>query len=485
MRRRRGDRRGLVPDPTRMDVWSIPLDGGAPLTTHRWRRLRRRSRRSRRARDLPARAVGGGARRRTAHGARAAVRRRAARAGTDHRARDRRASAGVTTTSRSPGRARSIRRAVIRCCLNVYGGPHAQMVLDARDTYVMDQWYADAGFIVVRSDNRGTPGPRPRVGARDPERPAVTSPLADQVGALQAVGARYPELDLGRVGVFGWSFGGYLSAMAVLLRPDVFTCGDRRRAGHRLVALRHRVHRALHANARAQPGGLRGHERAHPRGRASPAAADHPRHHRRQRPPREHARADRGPLRRGQARRGRARCRARTWFRIPSSPSRASRCRSSSSASTSARRDPAPRCPVVAVAKPSGIATHRGWDDGDDALLQQVRDAVNAYVYPVHRLDRGASGIVLFALDKRRRPRVLGGLARGRQALPRDDPRPPARPPRDRPRDPEGAGRGPGRRGDRDLARARPSAATRWSRPDPGPADCTRSAATSSTSRAR
>ena len=56
------------------------------------------------------------------------------------------------------------------------------------------------------------------------------------------------------------------------------------------------------------------------------------------------------------------------------------------------------RC--VAVDKPSGVATHRGWDDSDDALLQQVRDAVNAYVYPVHRLDRGASGVVLFALDK-------------------------------------------------------------------------------------
>ncbi|MBA3396569.1 MAG: pseudouridylate synthase [Deltaproteobacteria bacterium] len=56
------------------------------------------------------------------------------------------------------------------------------------------------------------------------------------------------------------------------------------------------------------------------------------------------------------------------------------------------------RC--VAVDKPSGVATHRGWADDDDALLQQVRDAVNAYVYPIHRLDRGASGIVLFALDK-------------------------------------------------------------------------------------
>jgi tRNA pseudouridine65 synthase len=56
------------------------------------------------------------------------------------------------------------------------------------------------------------------------------------------------------------------------------------------------------------------------------------------------------------------------------------------------------RC--VAVDKPSGVATHRGWADDDDALLQRVRDAVDCYVYPIHRLDRGASGIVLFALDK-------------------------------------------------------------------------------------
>jgi tRNA pseudouridine65 synthase len=55
------------------------------------------------------------------------------------------------------------------------------------------------------------------------------------------------------------------------------------------------------------------------------------------------------------------------------------------------------RC--VVVAKPSGVATHRGWDDSDDALLQRVRDAVGLWVYPVHRLDRGASGAVLFALD--------------------------------------------------------------------------------------
>jgi tRNA pseudouridine65 synthase len=55
------------------------------------------------------------------------------------------------------------------------------------------------------------------------------------------------------------------------------------------------------------------------------------------------------------------------------------------------------RC--VVVDKPSGVSTHRGWDDSEDALLQCVRDEVGCYVYPVHRLDRGASGCVLFALD--------------------------------------------------------------------------------------
>lgn len=105
--------------------------------------------------------------------------------------------------------------------LKVYGGPHAVTVLAARDSYVMDQWYADAGFIVVRSDNRGTPN-RGRAWERAVLKDLIAVPLDDQVGALQALGARHPELDLGRVGVFGWSFGGYVAAMAVLLRPDVF-----------------------------------------------------------------------------------------------------------------------------------------------------------------------------------------------------------------------------------------------------------------------
>jgi len=56
------------------------------------------------------------------------------------------------------------------------------------------------------------------------------------------------------------------------------------------------------------------------------------------------------------------------------------------------------RC--VVVDKPSGVATHRGWADDDEALLQLVRDQVGVWVHPIHRLDRGASGVSLFALDK-------------------------------------------------------------------------------------
>src|SRR5262249_30065029 len=81
--------------------------------------------------------------------------------------------------------------------------------------------YADAGFIVVRSDNRGTPN-HGRAWERAIAGDLLTVPLEDQVAALQAAGARHRELDLSRVGVFGWSFGGYLSLLALQLRPDVF-----------------------------------------------------------------------------------------------------------------------------------------------------------------------------------------------------------------------------------------------------------------------
>ena len=53
----------------------------------------------------------------------------------------------------------------------------------------------------------------------------------------------------------------------------------------------------------------------------------------------------------------------------------------------------------VAVNKPSGLAVHRGWADDDAFAMTLVRDAIGQWVYPVHRLDRGASGVLLFGLS--------------------------------------------------------------------------------------
>ena len=105
--------------------------------------------------------------------------------------------------------------------LMVYGGPHAQTVGHARSRYLLSQFFAEQGFVVVSLDGRGTPN-RGREWERAVHRSFGDVPLDDQVRGLQSLGARFPELDLQRVGVYGWSFGGYFSAMAVMRRPDVF-----------------------------------------------------------------------------------------------------------------------------------------------------------------------------------------------------------------------------------------------------------------------
>jgi tRNA pseudouridine65 synthase len=54
---------------------------------------------------------------------------------------------------------------------------------------------------------------------------------------------------------------------------------------------------------------------------------------------------------------------------------------------------------VAAFAKPSGLSVHRGWDDGATVAVEQAREILGARVFPVHRLDRGTSGALLFARD--------------------------------------------------------------------------------------
>ena len=105
-----------------------------------------------------------------------------------------------------------------------YGGPHGQMVVAAGSAYLSPQWFAEQGFAVVIADGRGTPGRGPdwdREVAGDLAGPV----LDDQVEALQSAAEECPDLDLSKVGIRGWSFGGYLSALAVLRRPDVFHAG--------------------------------------------------------------------------------------------------------------------------------------------------------------------------------------------------------------------------------------------------------------------
>ena len=105
-----------------------------------------------------------------------------------------------------------------------YGGPGHQLVMAARSMWLEAQWTADQGFAVVVADGRGTPGRGPdfeRAVYRDLAGPV----LEDQVEALHGAAELVPELDLGRVGIKGWSFGGYLAALAVLARPDVFHAG--------------------------------------------------------------------------------------------------------------------------------------------------------------------------------------------------------------------------------------------------------------------
>ena len=108
--------------------------------------------------------------------------------------------------------------------LSVYAGPTVKMVEQAPRHYLDDQCLADQGFVVISLDGRGTPG-RGRDWEHATRGNLIDLPLQDQVDGLQALGQHYPEMDLSRTGVTGWSFGGYFTAMATIRRPDVFAVG--------------------------------------------------------------------------------------------------------------------------------------------------------------------------------------------------------------------------------------------------------------------
>lgn len=150
--------------------------------------------------------------------------------------------------------------------LKPYGGPGAQQVLFSQAYYWESQWWADQGFLVVTADGRGTPGRGPRwdreihlamkdvtladqveavhslaalwepdadaaiatwVPGADPAKLSASqargslagfTPAADGAGAAEV---SLPRPDLEKVAMIGWSYGGFLSALAVLDAPDV------------------------------------------------------------------------------------------------------------------------------------------------------------------------------------------------------------------------------------------------------------------------
>jgi tRNA pseudouridine65 synthase len=69
---------------------------------------------------------------------------------------------------------------------------------------------------------------------------------------------------------------------------------------------------------------------------------------------------------------------------------------------------------LIAVDKPAGLAVHRGWARERDVAMTRLRDQIGAHVFPVHRLDRATSGVLLFALSAEVAARVCEMFAAGK-----------------------------------------------------------------------
>lgn len=104
----------------------------------------------------------------------------------------------------------------------VYGGPGSQTVTDSWDAFNF-LWYqilANEGYIIVSVDNRGT-------GARGEAFKKITYAnlgkyeTQDQIAAAQYL-AKQSYVDSDRIGIWGWSYGGYMSSLSLMLGADIF-----------------------------------------------------------------------------------------------------------------------------------------------------------------------------------------------------------------------------------------------------------------------
>lgn len=109
--------------------------------------------------------------------------------------------------------------------VSVYGGTHAQMVVKTWDntTDLRVQYLVQRGYLVLKLDGRGSFG-RGLAFEAPLDRAFGTVELEDQVIGVRDLVAR-GLADPGRVGIFGWSYGGYMTLTALTKAADVFKAG--------------------------------------------------------------------------------------------------------------------------------------------------------------------------------------------------------------------------------------------------------------------
>jgi dipeptidyl-peptidase-4 len=108
----------------------------------------------------------------------------------------------------------------------VYSGPRSQLVRRAwpGERGLFDGWLANRGFAVARIDGRGTQR-RGHDSERIYARRLGRHEIADQATAVGLLLRRFPELDPERVGIWGWSYGGYATLLALAHAPQIFRAG--------------------------------------------------------------------------------------------------------------------------------------------------------------------------------------------------------------------------------------------------------------------
>jgi len=109
----------------------------------------------------------------------------------------------------------------------VYGEPYLQTVLDSWGAAQIDfhRVVADAGYLVVSIDNRGTPAPKGAAWRRSIFGSLGPLSTDDQAAALRELGRTRPFVDLSRVGIWGWSGGGSNTLNALFRKPELYHVG--------------------------------------------------------------------------------------------------------------------------------------------------------------------------------------------------------------------------------------------------------------------